>query len=48
MNRWNYGTVDPNRNFGAGSPSRDAAALIEPVRGMAGEFMARMSVSRQK
>lgn len=39
INRWNYDAVDPNRNFRANGPSREATALIELVRGAADEFV---------
>jgi hypothetical protein len=36
INRWNYDAVDPNRNFRADGPAREATqlmALVEPLRG---------------
>lgn len=36
INRWNPDALDPNRNFFAGSPARESAALlalVEPLRG---------------
>ncbi|MDO9369466.1 MAG: M14 family metallocarboxypeptidase [Sphingopyxis sp.] len=31
INRWNHDAVDPNRNFRAGGPAREATALIDLV-----------------
>ena len=39
INRWNYDAVDPNRNFRADGPAREAAALIELVRSEEGPFL---------
>ena len=39
INRWNYDAVDPNRNFRADGPSREATALIELVRSTPGRFL---------
>lgn len=39
INRWNYDAVDPNRNFRADGPVREATALIEMVRSMRHEFL---------
>jgi len=39
INRWNYDAVDPNRNFRAGGPAREATALIELVRSEQGPFL---------
>ncbi len=39
INRWNYDAVDPNRNFRAGGPSREAAALIALVGPLRGQFL---------
>ena len=38
INRWNYDAVDPNRNFRADGPSREATCLIELVRPRLGQF----------
>ena len=34
INRWNYDAVDPNRNFRADGPAREATALIELIRSL--------------
>ncbi|MBO9694752.1 MAG: M14 family metallocarboxypeptidase [Sphingopyxis sp.] len=39
INRWNYDAVDPNRNFRADGPAREATALIELVRSVQGPFL---------
>ena len=39
INRWNYDAVDPNRNFRADGPAREATALIELVRSTQGPFL---------
>lgn len=39
INRWNFDAVDPNRNFRADGPSKEAAALIQLVRGAADDFL---------
>ena len=39
INRWNYDAVDPNRNFRADGPSREATALIELVRSIQEPFL---------
>ena len=39
INRWNFDAVDPNRNFRAGGPSKEATALMDLVRGAATEFL---------
>jgi hypothetical protein len=39
INRWNYDAVDPNRNFRADGPAREATALIELVRSTPGPFL---------
>jgi hypothetical protein len=39
INRWNYDAVDPNRNFRADGPAREATALIELVRSVQGVFL---------
>lgn len=39
INRWNYDAIDPNRNFRADGPAREATALIELVRLVAGPFL---------
>jgi len=39
INRWNYDAVDPNRNFRADGPAREATALIELVRSTPGPFV---------
>lgn len=38
INRWNYDAIDPNRNFRTDGP-REATALIELVRGFAGDYL---------
>ncbi|KQZ61624.1 peptidase [Sphingopyxis sp. Root1497] len=39
INRWNYDAIDPNRNFRADGPAREATALIELVRSTQGPFL---------
>jgi hypothetical protein len=39
INRWNYDAVDPNRNFRADGPSREATNLIELVRSRLGQVL---------
>ena len=38
INRWNYDAIDPNRNFRAGSPSRESAALMDLVTDLGIDF----------
>jgi hypothetical protein len=39
INRWNYDAIDPNRNFRADGPSREAVALMELVGTISGGFL---------
>lgn len=39
INRWNFDAIDPNRNFRADGPAREATALIELVRGAGDKFL---------
>lgn len=39
INRWNYDAIDPNRNFRADGPAREATALIELVGSVQGGFL---------
>jgi hypothetical protein len=39
INRWNYDAIDPNRNFRAGGPAREATALIELVSTVQDSFL---------
>jgi hypothetical protein len=39
VNRWNYDAIDPNRNFRADGPAREAVALIELVGGVREDFL---------
>lgn len=39
INRWNFDAVDPNRNFRADGPSKEATALMDLVRNAANEFL---------
>ncbi|MGV3482254.1 MAG: M14 family metallopeptidase [Sphingobium sp.] len=39
INRWNYDAIDPNRNFRADGPAREATALIELVRSAGQPFL---------
>lgn len=39
INRWNFDAVDPNRNFRADGPAREATALIELVRSIGDRFL---------
>ncbi|WP_447763992.1 M14 family metallopeptidase [Sphingopyxis panaciterrae] len=39
INRWNYDAIDPNRNFRADGPAREATALIELVGSIQGPFL---------
>lgn len=39
INRWNHDAIDPNRNFRADGPAREATALIELVRSVPQEFL---------
>ena len=39
VNRWNYDAIDPNRNFRADGPAREATALIELVKSVQGPFL---------
>ena len=39
INRWNYDAVDPNRNFRADGPAREATALMEWVRAASGDYL---------
>ena len=39
INRWNYDAIDPNRNFRADGPSREATALIALVGSVQGGFL---------
>jgi len=38
INRWNYDAVDPNRNFRADGPSREATSLMQLVQPRLGQF----------
>ena len=38
INRWNHDAIDPNRNFRAGGPAREATALIELVASIGQPF----------
>jgi len=38
INRWNYDAVDPNRNFRADGPSREATSLMALVKPRLGQF----------
>jgi len=38
INRWNYDAVDPNRNFRADGPSREATSLMALVQPRLGQF----------
>lgn len=39
INRWNYDAVDPNRNFRADGPAREATALIDLIKREQGPFL---------
>ena len=39
VNRWNFDAVDPNRNFRADGPAREATALIELIRSIDRPFL---------
>lgn len=39
INRWNFDAIDPNRNFRADGPAREATALIELVRRTGDRFL---------
>jgi len=39
VNRWNFDAVDPNRNFRADGPAREATALIELIRSIDTPFL---------
>lgn len=39
INRWNYDAVDPNRNFRADGPSREATHLMKLVQPRLGQFL---------
>jgi hypothetical protein len=39
VNRWNFDAVDPNRNFRADGPAREATALIELIRSIDMPFL---------
>ena len=39
INRWNYDAVDPNRNFRADGPAREATLLMEWVRSAASDYL---------
>ncbi len=39
INRWNFDAVDPNRNFKADGPAREATALIALVRSAGDKFL---------
>lgn len=39
INRWNYDAVDPNRNFRADGPSREATNLMQLVQPWLGQFL---------
>jgi hypothetical protein len=39
IHRWNYDAIDPNRNFRADGPAREATALIELVRSVKTGFL---------
>ena len=39
INRWNYDAIDPNRNFRADGPAREATALIELVASVQQPFL---------
>lgn len=39
INRWNYDAIDPNRNFRAGGPAREATALVELVASVKRAFV---------
>jgi hypothetical protein len=38
INRWNYDAVDPNRNFRADGPSREATSLMALIQPRLGQF----------
>jgi hypothetical protein len=39
INRWNYDAIDPNRNFRADGPAREATALIELIGSVEEAFL---------
>ena len=39
INRWNYDAIDPNRNFRADGPSREATALMAMIAPLLGQFL---------
>jgi Protein of unknown function (DUF2817) len=39
INRWNFDAVDPNRNFRADGPSREATSLMALVQSRLGQFV---------
>ncbi len=39
INRWNYDAVDPNRNFRADGPAREATTLMEWVRSASSDYL---------
>ncbi|MDV6330128.1 M14 family metallocarboxypeptidase [Asticcacaulis sp. 201] len=39
INRWNYDALDPNRNFRAGTPVQESAALMARVAPLRGQFV---------
>ena len=44
INRWNPAAVDPNRSFHAGSPSQEAAALMQYLQSQSLEFVAHIDL----
>ena len=44
INRWNYDAVDPNRNFRADGPAREATALIGLVQSMPGPVLVHIAL----
>ncbi len=44
INRWNPNAVDPNRSFYAGTPSDEAAALMDFIHAINGEILAHIDL----
>lgn len=44
IQRWNFDVVDPNRSFRANSPSQEAAALMELIKPLRGQFAAHIDL----
>ncbi|MDR7307640.1 M14 family metallocarboxypeptidase [Rhodoferax saidenbachensis] len=44
IQRWNFDALDPNRNFRAGSPAQESAALMRLIAPLLGQFAAHIDL----